>query len=90
MEYNDVCTSKRKAHIANRIELTILDNFPTENPGFILDKQTPAISIPPQHPLLCRARPTPTPHIKAPKIQLDNMSGIITMDCLGRIDKVRV
>ena len=70
--------------------MIIIDSLPTEKPGFIFDKQTPAISIPPQHPLLCKASPTPMPHIKAPKIQFESMSGIITMDCFGKIDRVMV
>ena len=90
MEYSDVCKSKIKAQIVNKIELIIIESLPTEKPGFVFDKHTPAISIPPQHPLLCKASPTPIPHIKAPKIQFESMSGIITMDCLGKIDRVMV
>ena len=69
---------------------TIVDNLPTENPGLVLDKHTPAISIPPVLPLPFRASPTPTPHIIAPKIQLDNISGIIACVWFGRTDKVIV
>ena len=90
IEYSVVCKSKINAQQVNITAFKLIDNFPTENPCLVLDKHTPAISIPPALPLPLRASPTPTPHIIAPKIQLDNISGMIGCVKLGKKDNVIV
>ena len=47
IEYSVVCKSKINAQQVKITAFKLIDNFPTENPGLVLDKHTPAISIPP-------------------------------------------
>ena len=90
IEYKVLCTSKTTAHIANKTIFRKIDNLPTEKFGFVFEKYTPRISMPPAQPLLLNVRPIPNPPTIAPKITLESTSSITGVICLGRRDNVNI